>query len=39
MPANRWHIGFTDLAAGQGMCGQVEGRTQRRRLLAGQPAA
>lgn len=25
--ADRWHVGFTDLADGQGMLGQVEGRT------------
>ncbi|WP_261559427.1 transposase [Frankia tisae] len=25
--ADRWHVGFTDLAGGQGMLGQVEGRT------------
>jgi len=25
--ADRWHVGFTDIAGGQGMLGQVEGRT------------
>lgn len=25
--ADRWHVGFTDLTGGQGMLGQVEGRT------------
>jgi len=25
--ADRWHIGFTDIGGGQGMLGQVEGRT------------
>lgn len=25
--ADRWHVGFSDLAGGQGMLGQVEGRT------------
>jgi transposase len=25
--ADRWHVGFTDIGGGQGMLGQVEGRT------------
>jgi transposase len=25
--ADRWHVGFTDISGGQGMLGQVEGRT------------
>jgi len=25
--ADRWHVGFTDITGGQGMLGQVEGRT------------
>jgi hypothetical protein len=25
--ADRWHVGFTDVGGGQGMLGQVEGRT------------
>jgi transposase len=25
--ADRWHVGFTDIGSGQGMLGQVEGRT------------
>ncbi|WP_449066850.1 transposase, partial [Planomonospora algeriensis] len=24
---DRWHVGFVDLSAGQGLLGQVEGRT------------
>lgn len=28
--ADRWHVGFVDLAGGQGLLGQVEGRTRRR---------
>ncbi|MFC4059655.1 ISL3 family transposase [Planomonospora corallina] len=27
--ADRWHVGFVDLSAGQGLLGQVEGRTAR----------
>ncbi|GAA2087737.1 transposase [Actinomadura alba] len=26
--ADRWHVGFVDLAGGQGLLGQVEGRTK-----------
>jgi transposase len=39
--ADRWHVGFTDLAGGQGMLGQVEGRTTDdvAYWLASQPAA
>lgn len=39
--ADRWHVGFTDLAGGQGMLGQVEGRTADdvAYWLASQPAA
>lgn len=25
--ADRWHVGFTDISGGQGMLGQVQGRT------------
>lgn len=28
--ADRWHVGFVDLAGGQGLLGQVEGRTRHR---------
>ena len=39
--ADRWHVGFTDIAGGQGMLGQVEGRTgdDVAYWLASQPAA
>ena len=39
--ADRWHVGFTDLAGGQGMLGQVEGRTADdvAYWLASQPVA
>jgi hypothetical protein len=39
--ADRWHVGFTDLGGGQGMLGQVEGRTADdvAYWLASQPAA
>ncbi|AEH11435.1 transposase IS204/IS1001/IS1096/IS1165 family protein [Candidatus Protofrankia datiscae] len=40
--ADRWHVGFTDISGGQGMLGQVEGRTattSRTGSPASQPAA
>jgi transposase len=39
--ADRWHVGFTDVGGGQGMLGQVEGRTgdDVAYWLAMQPAA
>ena len=39
--ADRWHVGFTDVGGGQGMLGQVEGRTADdvAYWLAGQPPA
>jgi transposase len=39
--ADRWHVGFTDVGGGQGMLGQVEGRTADdvAYWLAAQPAA
>jgi len=39
--ADRWHVGFTDISGGQGMLGQVEGRTgdDVAYWLATQPAA
>jgi transposase len=39
--ADRWHVGFTDVSGGQGMLGQVEGRTgdDVAYWLATQPAA
>jgi transposase len=39
--ADRWHVGFTDVGGGQGMLGQVEGRTADdvAYWLAMQPAA
>uniref|UniRef100_UPI001EF6785E transposase n=1 Tax=Frankia sp. CiP3 TaxID=2880971 RepID=UPI001EF6785E len=39
--ADRWHVGFTDLHGGQGMLGQVEGRTADdvSYWLASQPTA
>jgi transposase len=39
--ADRWHVGFTDISGGQGMLGQVEGRTgdDVAYWLASQPAA
>ncbi|WP_207386421.1 transposase [Protofrankia symbiont of Coriaria ruscifolia] len=39
--ADRWHVGFTDLAGGHGMLGQVEGRTADdvAYRLASQPVA
>jgi transposase len=41
MLADRWHVGFTDVGGGQGMLGQVEGRTADdvAYWLAMQPAA
>ena len=41
MLADRWHVGFTDVGGGQGMLGQVEGRTgdDVAYWLASQPAA
>jgi hypothetical protein len=39
--ADRWHVGFTDLSGGQGLLGQVEGRTagSAAAWLAAQPKA
>ncbi len=38
---DRWHVGFVDISAGQGLLGQVEGRTAAAVVdwLAARPAA